>query len=259
MSNESAALSTIALEPGSLVIADLHLDVASDDARETGLERWLAGRPPPPRLIVLGDLFDAWIGPAQSELSSAKRVLELFARLTRAGTSVDLLRGNRDFLLGEDFEQRTGCKIWPDGFVGLVGDQRVLFIHGDELCTLDHGYQRLRRVLRSGPVIWAAPKLPRSLALSVARRLRRASTRAVAMKPAAEKQQQESEVRRLAELNGCTTLVCGHAHVFRDVQLAGGPRWIVLGAFGESNDLLRVATGSVLEVATTSARVDPTP
>lgn len=259
MSNEHAPLSTVALEPGALVIADLHLDVASDEARETRLERWLADHPRPPRLIVLGDLFDAWIGAAQGELASAQRVLELFTRLTQAGTRIDLLRGNRDFLLGDDFERRTGCRVWPSGFVGLVGEERVLFIHGDELCTLDRGYQRLRGVLRSGPVTWAAPKLPRRLALGVARRLRRASTRAVALKPAAEKEQQESEVRRLAQLQRCTTLVCGHAHVFRDVELARGPRWIVLGAFGESSDLLRVATGGGLELATTIARVDPTP
>jgi UDP-2,3-diacylglucosamine pyrophosphatase LpxH len=96
----------------------------------------------------------------------------------------------------------------------------------------------LRRVLRSAPVTWTVPRLPRGVGLAIARRLRRASTQAIAMKPAAEKEQQESEVRRLASETRCDVVVCGHAHVFRDAAPKNGPRWIVLDAFGGGRDLL---------------------
>jgi hypothetical protein len=43
-------------------------------------------------------------------------------------------------------------------------------------------------------------------------------------------------------------VVCGHAHAFRDVALAGGPRWIVLGAFGEPFSVLRAGSGAALSV-----------
>jgi UDP-2,3-diacylglucosamine pyrophosphatase LpxH len=117
----------------------------------------------------------------------------------------------------------------------------------------------LRGVLRSRPLVWAAPRLPRSLALGIARRLRRASTRAVAAKPVYAKEQQESEVRRLAELHACATVVCGHAHVFRNLALEGGLRWLVLGAFGDANDVLRVSATGGLNVASSPPSTHPTP
>jgi UDP-2,3-diacylglucosamine hydrolase len=232
------ALPEVRCEAGMLVIADLHLDVASDEARETAFERWLGSLRAVPRLLILGDLFDAWIGPAQAELASARRVVDAMRELSERGTRIDVLKGNRDFLLETRFEKLSGATVHAGGLIATSDNSRVLFIHGDELCTLDHGYQRLRRVLRSAPVTWTVPRLPRGVGLAIARRLRRASTQAIAMKPAAEKEQQESEVRRLASETRCDVVVCGHAHVFRDAAPKNGPRWIVLDAFGGGRDVL---------------------
>jgi UDP-2,3-diacylglucosamine hydrolase len=208
--------------------------------------------------VILGDLFDSWIGPAQMEIESARRVLDALRRLSVRGTELDVLKGNRDFLLDAKFEERTGAAVHAGGIVATCGDgPRVLLIHGDELCTLDRGYQRLRGVLRSGPVTWTAPKLPRAIALAIARRLRGASTRAVYAKPAAEKEQQESEVRRLASAAHCDVVVCGHAHLFRDVRLEKGPRWIVLDAFGGDRDVLRCAARGELEPTASASLARP--
>ena len=248
------ALPEIRCEVGMLVIADLHLDVASDEARETSFERWLGSLSDVPRLVILGDLFDSWIGPAQAELASARRVIGALREFTRRGTRVDVLRGNRDFLLEAKFEELTGATVHAGGLIATSDTSRVLFIHGDELCTLDHGYQRLRRVLRSAPMGWAAPRVPRRVALAIARRLRRASVEAIAMKPAAEKAQQESEVRRLASASDCDVVVCGHAHVFRDNAPHDGPRWIVLDAFGGGHDVLHWTAGEGLRARASGAR-----
>ena len=64
-------LPEIRCEPGMLVIADLHLAVASDEARETAFERCLGTLRDVPRLVILGDLFEAWIDPAQAERAGA--------------------------------------------------------------------------------------------------------------------------------------------------------------------------------------------
>jgi UDP-2,3-diacylglucosamine hydrolase len=248
------ALPEIRCEAGMLVIADLHLDVASDDARETSFERWLGSLGDVPRLLILGDLFDSWIGPAQAELASARRVIGALRDLTRRGTRVDVLKGNRDFLLEARFEELTGATVHVGGLIATSETSRVLFIHGDELCTLDHGYQRLRRVLRSAPLTWIAPRVPRQVALAIARRLRRASVEAIAMKPAAEKEQQETEVLRLAAETNCDAVVCGHAHVFRDTRPQNGPRWIVLDAFGGAHDVLRWTQGGGLRAQASGAK-----
>ena len=249
------ALPEVPLVPGTLVIGDLHLDLAGERAPLEAFRAWLESLDGVTRLVILGDLFDAWIGPAHLGLPGSQLVVAALAALVGRGTQVDVVPGNRDFLLEHRFEAASGARVRPAGMVGLVEPpqpggpaERVLLIHGDELCTRDHAYQRLRRVLRSGPVLWSVPRIPRPVGLWIAGRLRRASVGAVAAKPPEAKAQQAAEVTARAALHRCDTVVCGHAHVFRDERLPGGPRWLVVGAYGAPNDVLEVPVGGVLEV-----------
>jgi len=241
----------IALEPGALAIADLHLDL--EDAQSTAaFAAWLDALPAAPRLIVLGDLFEFWVGPAHARLPGARAVLEALARAVRRGTAIDLVPGNRDFLLDARFERACGARVRPAGLLAHwstpdARTRRALFVHGDELCTLDLGYQRLKRVLRSSPTRALASALPLSVGRAVGRRLRRASQRALERKPSAQAQQQAAAASELCARHGADLIVCGHAHAWRDERLGGGARWIVLDAFGGARDLLRLGAAGELE------------
>jgi UDP-2,3-diacylglucosamine hydrolase len=231
-------LPEIALPEGSLFVGDLHLD-PEGGVRTDRFLRWLERTRGAPVLVILGDLFEYWIGSAQ--LAETAPVLAAMRASVEAGSAIALVPGNRDFLLDARFEERSGARVHPHGFVARTGaGERVLVVHGDELCTLDVGYQRLRRVLRSGAVRALAPRVPAFLARSVARRLRGASVRAVSQKPSRAMEQQRDACSELALRHGCRTLVCGHAHRFRDETLAGGVRWLVVDAFGDARDTLRV-------------------
>ncbi len=235
------------MPPGAVVIADLHLDAARADGHEAFLE-FLRGVSARPALLILGDLFDAWVGPAHGRLPGAKLILAALRRASDSGVAISLVPGNRDFLLDSNFTDSTGARLFPEGVRAVLpSGERILFLHGDELCTLDLGYQRLKRVVRSAPVRWLAPRLPDALALGIARRLRRASTSAVQHKPALTKRQQEAEVRARAALASADTVICGHAHEFRDERLVPGPRWIVLDAFLGPRDMLLVGAAGGLE------------
>jgi UDP-2,3-diacylglucosamine hydrolase len=241
----------IALEPGALAIADLHLDL--EDARRTSdFSAWLDALPAAPRLIVLGDLFEFWVGPAHARLPGARAVLAALARAVERGTAVDLVPGNRDFLLDARFERACGARVRAAGLLaewspGDARARRALFVHGDELCTLDHGYQRLKRVLRSAPTRALASGLPLAVGRALGRRLRRASQLALEHKPSAQAAQQPAAVAQLCARHGAEWLVCGHAHAWRDERLGGGERWIVLDAFGGPRDALRLDAAGELE------------
>ncbi|MEW6072243.1 MAG: (d)CMP kinase [Planctomycetota bacterium] len=242
-----SSLVRVPLPPGTLVIADLHLDLE----REAGLGAFLAWAERArgaPRIVVLGDLFEYWFGMAQARSAGGRRVLAALAGLGAAGTAVEIVPGNRDFLLGRAFAAAARCRVHPAGLVGrLPGGADVLFLHGDELATLDRGYRRLRRLLRAAPVRLLGAHLPAPLGRALAGRFRRASRRAVARKPPAIAALQRGEARERARRAGAGTLVCGHAHVFRDELLEpGGPRWIVLGAFGTRGDVLEVGAAGEL-------------
>jgi UDP-2,3-diacylglucosamine hydrolase len=221
-----------------LVVADLHLDVA-DERGGAACARWLAGLAGVGTLAILGDLFDAWVGPAQARLPGAPAVLDALRALGGRGTPVVVVHGNRDFLLDRSFEARTGARVVRDGFTARLADgSRAAFVHGDTFCTLDRAYLRLRRVVRSRPVAWLAPRLPLPVGTALARRLRRTSVSALARKSAAEKSVQSEAADALARAERAGLVVCGHAHEFRDEPLASGARWIVLDAFGGERDAL---------------------
>lgn len=246
----------IALEPGTCVVGDLHLDVAHDAPEPRAFLDWLARLRGAPRLIVLGDLFDAWIGPLHLELPAAAAAVRGLRALADSGTGVELLLGNRDFLLERRFETASGARLHSAGLLAeLPGGARALFVHGDELCTRDAGYQRLKRVVRSRPFAWAAHHQPRALSLWVARRLRAGSRSAVPRKPPERTAQQPDAARALAARAGAAHVVCGHAHRFRREALPQGPTWWVVDAWGGERDLLRVRAGGAepFEVARTGS------
>jgi UDP-2,3-diacylglucosamine hydrolase len=249
----SAPLPEIPLDPGTRIVADLHLDLSDAEGPRAFL-KWLAAQRGIPRLVVLGDLFDVWVGPGQERLPLGPAVLDALRDLVAGGTRLEVLHGNRDFLLDASFEARTGASVHSRGLVGVLGGgARVLLIHGDELCTKDLGYQRLKRVVRSRPVRALARSLPLPVATSLARKLRRSSVRALSVKLPEEKALQESACRELASVHRAKTVVCGHAHRFRDETLDDGTRWIVLDALGGARDVLEVGAGGTLAVGASRA------
>lgn len=223
---------------GVLVVGDLHLDL-SDPRGADGFARWCAGLADARHLVVLGDLVDAWVGPAHAELPAARTMLGAFDALRARGVAAHLVHGNRDFLLDGELGARHGLEVHEEELTVECGAGRVLLVHGDLECTLDSGYQRLRRVLRSPLVRGASRALPLWAALPLARRLRRASRAAVASKLPEEKSIRPEAVALRAARSGAGVLVCGHAHEHRD-QSAGGARWIVLDAFGGARDMVRL-------------------
>lgn len=248
-------LPLVPLPVGTQIIGDLHLDIANPLQVEKFCERLRALRGTP-RLIILGDLFEYWVGPAQ--LDAAKVPVAAMLELAESGTAIDIIPGNRDFLLEERFERASGAVVRANGFVGhlpsgklaAVGENAefVLLIHGDELCTLDLPYQRLRRVLRSRFARGLAAATPGPIARGIAGRLRRASTKAIDYKPNHTMQQQTSACTELASRSSCRTLICGHAHHFRDERLPDGLRWLVVDAFGGERDTLLVNAEGRLQV-----------
>jgi cytidylate kinase len=246
-------LPEIALESGTRVIADLHLDARASGPQHA-FEAWLAGLREAPALLVLGDLFEYWTGRGQARVPEVERLLAALRARAAAGTLLHFLHGNRDFLLGEGFARAAGGRVHPDGLIGLApGGRRILFLHGDELATQDRSYQRLRAVLRTRAIRVLADSAPAALSGAVARALRRRSKRAVAAKSA-----QYVELQAAAAAAACArwraeVLVCGHAHRYRAEVLAGGARWIVLDAFGGARDVLRLSGAGELEPESSGA------
>lgn len=150
----------------TLFISDLHLDGSRPDISDQFLD-FLQGEARTARtLYILGDLFEVWIGDDDPD-PDKRRVLRAMREVTAAGVPCYVMHGNRDFLLGKRFCADTGAQLLADGTVVDLYGRRVLLMHGDTLCTDDHAYQRLRRIVRNP----AVKLILRSLSLRQRQRL----------------------------------------------------------------------------------------
>ena len=131
----------------SLFASDLHLDSEAPWA----IDAFLAFLDGPARqadaLYLLGDLFEVWVGDDDDNPDNVRACAGL-ARLRASGVAVYVLHGNRDFLLGEAFEKRTGVKLLPDPVLLDLYGVPTLLSHGDVFCTEDPAYQELRSIVR---------------------------------------------------------------------------------------------------------------
>ncbi len=133
--------------PETLFIADLHLDPKRTISLKLCLNFFAKRARQAEALYILGDLFEVWLGDDDDE-PAYKPVLAALHDLTNSGTAVFIMRGNRDFLIGEGFLKATGCLLIEDPYLIDLYGTPTLLMHGDTLCTLDTEYQSFRRQVR---------------------------------------------------------------------------------------------------------------
>lgn len=130
-----------------LFVSDVHLGADFAPAIGQFLEFLKTHAARAEALYILGDLFESWVGDDERS-DAALSVCAALKELTAGGVPCFVLHGNRDFLLGSGFCERTGCGLLTDPVVAELDGERVLITHGDALCTDDHAYQELRSMVR---------------------------------------------------------------------------------------------------------------
>lgn len=195
----------------TLFASDLHLDAEAPWAIDAFLAFLEGHARHAEALYLLGDLFEAWVGDDDDDAANA-RACEGLARLTKSGTAVYAMHGNRDFLLGEGFEQRTGVKLLPDPVRVEIQGVPTLLSHGDVFCTDDLPYQELRSIVRKPG--WQR----RFLSLPLERRRLLAHAARAGSKAHTERQipvlmdVNAEAVMRALQATGTRRLIHGHTH-----------------------------------------------
>ena len=233
-----------------LFISDLHLDAGAPGAVAQFLQFLRGEAHEADALYILGDLFESWIGddddePVRNTICAALR------EYTDRETPCYVIRGNRDFLLGPRFEQRSGCRLLPDPVLLEAGDLRVVLSHGDLLCTEDHGYQQFRHFTRKPGVqrhFLALPQLTRRALAAKARAGSRAHTQGM---PERIMDVTPDAVAAMLRAGAADLLVHGHTHrpAVHQLQVDGrNATRIVLGDWYEQGSALAVYTDARYEV-----------
>ena len=130
-------------------ISDLHLSSQQPQVESAFITFLSTKAANADALYILGDLFDYWIGDDAALAYGFEQTLTSLKELTRNNVPVFFMHGNRDFLVGNEFEIQTGCKIIPDpSKIELYGNS-ILLTHGDCLCTDDIEHQTYRNIVMS--------------------------------------------------------------------------------------------------------------
>lgn len=234
-------------------ISDLHL--SPDLPRVTaGFQALLTRARGADALYVLGDLFEAWVGDDHRD-DYNNAVIAGFRALADGGTRLYFVHGNRDFLLGAGFAEATGGTLLPESEVIEVGGEKILVMHGDQLCTRDEKYMAFRA--QSRDPAWQAAMLGNALEqrLMIAQMWRMQSKANNANKPENIMDVTLEEVERVLRESGAPTLLHGHTHRpgMHELSVDARPaRRVVLGDWREDSGeaVIGVADGAGLRLET---------
>lgn len=233
--------------PVTYFIADLHLAQNRPDITACFLRFLKEEAIQAQQLYILGDLFEAWIGD-DDDSTFLTTIAEALTALSAQGTVIYYIHGNRDFLLGQRFAEKSAMILLPEVELINLYDKDVVVMHGDTLCTRDIGYQKFRKKSRS----WWWQAIIKSLPLFVRKKIaddyRKKSATATAGKSQEIMDVTPSEVINCLESYNSQLLIHGHTHRPAVHQLTANnqdAQRIVLGDWYEQGAWLKVTPTSM--------------
>jgi len=237
------------LRPGSdlVFVGDVHLD--RDDADLPAFLAYLRGLSPGVgRIVLMGDLFNLWIGAPELEQQHHRAVIAAFRELRARGTEIHYLEGNRDYRIARAHRGGAFDVVGDAGLREDWGGRRIWAAHGDLVNRKDLQYRAWRRASRSTAAWWLYSAIPRArrfaIAESVERKMR--ATNVEMKREFPEALVKDYASRHLQHAS--SAVVLGHFHVER--ELRAGPadegRIFVLPEWKGSRRHLRVtSTGTM--------------
>jgi UDP-2,3-diacylglucosamine hydrolase len=195
-------------------IPDAHLrDPGDDDFRDmvAFLRDLKASLGPADTVVIMGDLFDFWVGFFYVVPYKFLPILSGLAALAQKGVTIHYTEGNHDFFMGPFFTDYLHAQVHPGPWELGHGAMRILVAHGDQVNRADRGYRFLRWILRCRPAAALRHVIPPFVLAALARTMSRAS-RAYTDAKTDDKERicREYAVGRFFE--GYDAVVLGHFH-----------------------------------------------
>lgn len=213
-------------------ISDLHLNAGEPATMQAWRQYMQSTRAD--AVFILGDLFDVWVGDdtleaprAQPGASSFEQQCVSVIRAASNRLALFLMRGNRDFLIGETFATASGVTLIADPTLLVLAQQRYLLSHGDALCLDDVDYMQFRGMVRSDTWQQSFLAQPLTERQAMGQRIRAESeARKRLVHPYVDLH--AAAVEELMLANQSSTLIHGHTHRPAQHELGGGRRRVVL-------------------------------
>jgi UDP-2,3-diacylglucosamine hydrolase len=224
----------------TLFISDLHLEFTQPKTTELFLQFLEKRVPAADALYILGDFFEMWVGDDDKSAFN-ESIKEALRTITRSGLPVYFMRGNRDFLIGEDFAKSTGCRLLPDPSVIQLYGHRIVLTHGDILCTQDTSHLRFRKWVHNPSYHTYFFQLPLFVRKYIAKKIRGSTKKSIKKKDYSIMDVTPEAVTQMMSEHQVKQLIHGHTHRphIHTINLNGEPATrIVLGAWHDNASAL---------------------
>ena len=206
----------------TLFISDLHLSNDRPEKLDLFYQFLKGPAQDAEALYILGDLFEALVGD-DDDTPPNPEIFNALSSLSTSGIDLFVMAGNRDFLMGKEFERKTGAVLLPDPHViDLYGEKTLMMVRNPE---------------------WQQQFLDKSLQerLAIAQQMRAASKEAMQDKiPVIMDAEQETVEKYLRDHN-VSKMIHGHTHrpAIHDFILDNSPaRRTVLGDWYQNENVL---------------------
>lgn len=219
----------------TLFFSDLHLAATTPQIAKNYFQLLQTEGARSESIYILGDFFEYWLGD-DGITPEHQPILSALKQLSTQGIPLYFMHGNRDFLIGEQFCEATGCQLLRDPTTINVYGTPTLLMHGDLLCTNDTEYMAFRQQVRDPA--WQTMFLSLSMEerINMAKQARDASQSSMQGKPFEIMDVNETTVQEYMLNAGVKQLIHGHTHrpAIHHFSLAGDQaKRIVLGDWGD--------------------------
>jgi UDP-2,3-diacylglucosamine hydrolase len=230
-------------------ITDLHLEPAQK-AITDGFLSFLDSLNDAEELYILGDFFEVWMGDDYSN-DYIELINKALQQCSAKGTKIYFMHGNRDFLVGKAWCEEAHCELLEESKLITLGDENILLMHGDSLCTDDIDYMKARIMLRNPQ--WQAQFLAKSIPerIEFAKQARGESKESQKGKNYEIMDVNQKAVDETLSVANCTTMIHGHTHRpnIHQWQLEGEHRIrYVLGDWGDKGWFIKWQAGEKLKL-----------
>lgn len=221
-----------------IFVSDSHL--RSDDEETDRFLRFLAREGPTAGTVILvGDIFDLWVARRGLELAVHRAVVDAVARLRGQSVLVKYVQGNRDYFVADRYRDGPFSEVAEESLLEVHGGRRIHVSHGDLVNPRDRQYLFWRRFSRSAPVRRAFEWIPSRPAGRLSSYLeRRFRTTNLSFRRGFPRPEAEAYAREVFA-RGADTVVLGHFHEARLLELEGGALFVLPG-WREEHRYLRV-------------------
>jgi len=221
----------------TLIFSDSHLTAGDNPTANIFKKLCTEIAPKYDQVFILGDLFNTWLGDDLSIHTHKDLTNDLKNLSTK--TNIYILHGNRDFLIGRRFEQNTGVKIVYGPYLLETNSKQYVLVHGDELCTDDIGYQRLKLILQNPLTKFIFQKLSKKMRLKLSGQLREKSIRSQTYKSREIMDVNPKTVQELMKKYPGANLIHGHTHRLNTHREKNFTRY-VLGDWHETGNAISI-------------------